>query len=201
MVFIDYLTLMLVNTAAGFLTVAAFLVWGLGAPDIRGWAAPLATVGLIALLTGLHLIFVWPLPGPYNILFGELTVLMAAALLGLALSAGLGWSLAPMSLYVALAGLTAIWLGARVIGQGLTAAPTLSGIGFILSGGGAVLVAIVLYLRDQRPLAMVAAVALTLGALIWLLVAFGAYRMHIQKEGGFGKWMPRVAETTETPKK
>jgi len=45
-VFIDYLTLMLVNMAAGLIVLAFFLWRGLGSPGEKSWAAGFAVAGL-----------------------------------------------------------------------------------------------------------------------------------------------------------
>jgi putative membrane protein len=82
--FIDYVTLMLANMAAGLLVLAVFLWRDISAatPDSgRRWAPAMAVPGLIATITGFAMTFTWPLPSPYNIAFGETSVMLGVLFL------------------------------------------------------------------------------------------------------------------------
>ncbi len=78
--FIDYLTLVLINLVAGLFIVAAYLFKGMDQEDQRPWATAFLGVGLISFITGLHISFTWPLPGAYNIAFGDTTTLFGVAI-------------------------------------------------------------------------------------------------------------------------
>ena len=83
--FIDYLTLMLVNMTIGLVVLAWFLLRGIQREDNKAWAAPFAGVGLIASVTGFTMTLTWPLPpaklAVYNMAFGEMTVLFGVLFL------------------------------------------------------------------------------------------------------------------------
>jgi len=79
--FVDYLTLMLVNMAAGLAVLALFVLKYIDG-DRKKLAPGLLVSGFVALVTGLHMIFAWPIIGSYNIPFGEMSVLFGALLLG-----------------------------------------------------------------------------------------------------------------------
>jgi uncharacterized membrane protein len=49
--------------------------------------------GFVALATGLHMIWNWPLPGSYNIAIGDLSVLFGIVFLGTALALAMSWRL------------------------------------------------------------------------------------------------------------
>ena len=63
--FIDYLTLIMINMVAGTAILAYYLWRGMDQPDQRPFAAAFAGVGLLALILGLQLIFPWPFPGRF----------------------------------------------------------------------------------------------------------------------------------------
>lgn len=67
--FVDYVALMLINMTAGLVLLALFVYKGLDDKDQRRWVPGFAMVGLVALVTGLHMIWNWPLPGSFNISF------------------------------------------------------------------------------------------------------------------------------------
>ncbi|MCE5324858.1 MAG: DUF981 domain-containing protein [Planctomycetaceae bacterium] len=176
--FIDYITLLLTNMAAGLLVLAWFYARGLGKDDLRPWAAPFAATGLVATLCGLHMVFTWPVIGPYNSFFGEMSVLLGAVYLAAALALGLGWTLRPLSIYAFIAGLAAILVGARIIHLNLTAVPLLSGIGFILTGAGGLLLGFVVCVRQSVAVRVFAALVVLAASGIWAVTAGMAYWVH-----------------------
>ena len=188
--FIDYVTLMLVNMAAGFLLLACFVMWGINADDKRKWVPPFAVVGGIAFLTGLHMSFTWPLIGAYNIAFGELSVMLGALFLGAALALAKGWTLGPLAVYAIPAGLAAIVVGLRIANTEMTRSPVMAGVGFVLSGLGGLAALPVVILRRSVFVRFLASVTLVLVAGLWGFVGLAAYWGHVQPDEGFGKWKP-----------
>jgi len=184
---IDYVALLLINMAAGFLLLAAFLFKGFDSEDRAKWAPAFLAVGLVAFINGLHMIWNWPLPGPYNSAFGEMSVLLGALFLGAAWATGKNLSMGPLGLYALLPGLAAIDVGLRIINLHLTKAPGLSGIGFILSGLGGVLAAGAFCSRSNRGLRYLMGLVLLAAAFIWAFTGLMAYWGHLES---FGKWAP-----------
>ncbi|MCE5278980.1 MAG: DUF981 family protein [Planctomycetaceae bacterium] len=191
--FIDYVTLLLANMTAGLLVLAWFYARGLGKEDTRSWAPPFAVTGLIAMAAGLHMCWTWPVPGPYNSLYGEMSVLFGAVYLAAALALGAGWSLRPTSIYAFVAGLAAILLGARIIHLDLTQMSLLSGLGFILTGVGGVLLGFVLCVRQSATLRTLAAVVVLAAAAVWALTAGMAYWMHAESFKAYNAPTPTTA--------
>ncbi len=194
--FIDYVPLMLVNMMAGLVLVAWYVYSGLeGSPEEqKGWAAGFGVVGLVAMATGLYMIFTWPLPSVYNVTHGELTVLFGAVYLGAAVALWRGWNLGPVTVYAFFAGLAAVVVGVRVINLGLTLSPLLSGAGFILTGLAGVFSGPTLVLRKKRIWRVAVAVVLLATAGLWGVVGYGAYWDHLK---GFAKWTPATMRTLE----
>ena len=184
---IDYVALLLINMAAGFLALAAFLFKGFDAEDKSKWASAFLVVGLVAFINGLHMIWNWPLPGPYNSAFGEMSVLLGALFLGAAWALSKGWNMAPLGIYAFLPGLAAIVVGVRIIDLRLTKVPELSGVGFILSGLGGVLAVGAFCARSNRVLRILMGLVLLAAAAIWAFTGLMAYWAHLES---FGKWVP-----------
>jgi putative membrane protein len=193
--FIDYVTLLLVNMAAGLLVLAGFVFVSAGKGDCKKWCPPFAATGLIALLGGVHMTLTWPLPGSYNILFGEMSVLLGAVFLGMALATSREWGLLPIGLYAVLPGAVAVLLGIRVIDLGMTKSPILAGCGFMLSGLSGVLLLPVVWLKNSRVVRSLASLVILAAAVIWVLVGFGAYWGHAES---FGEWKPPIMERVKS---
>lgn len=185
--YIDYLTLMLINMVAGLVLLAAWIFLDADTSGARRWVPGLAVAGLLALATGLHMIFTWPLPGSYNILYGEMSVFFGVLLVAVALSLALGVSLLPIAIYAEFVGLAAVLIGVQVLNLGLSRSPALTGAGFIwmgLIGLGAVPM---LRLRGLPAFRVFGAAGLLIGAVIWAVVGYGAYWGHVAP---FAQWKP-----------
>jgi len=181
--FIDYVTLMLANMVAGLLVLAFFLWRDAADPrpeTARKWAPAMAIPGLVAAVTGFAMTFTWPLPTPFNIAFGETSVMFGVLFLAAAWALARGWDLLPLGIYAFVAGLVGILLGVRIWHLGLTQSPPLSAIGFILTGSGGLFAGLVLWFRRNPLLRRTGSVVLTLAAAIWLFTAVMGYWMHMK---------------------
>jgi putative membrane protein len=189
--FVDYLTLMLVDVAAGFFLLACFTALSLDNREEPKWAAPFFVVGAIAVLSGLHMIFTWPLPGAYNIAYGESSVLFGALFVGAALCLAKGWGFEPLAVFGLFAGLVAVLVGGQILAGGLTPKqPHVAGTLFILSGIAGVLALPLCLLKKVKFLRYAAALFLLLLAAGWSLIGYGAYWSHMSEGSSFGKWAP-----------
>jgi len=178
--FIDFVTLMLVNMAAGLVVLAFFVAFAVHKDDRRAWSSPFAITGLIASICGFVMTFTLPLPYPYNIAFGELSVMFGLLYLAAAMSLAKGWSLMPTAVYAVVAGTLAILVGIRIIVLGLTSNPALSGAGFILTGSIGVLMPLLLCLRKVTLIRLVGALLPLGAAFIWAWTSALAYWFHLK---------------------
>lgn len=185
--FIDYITLMLINMVAGLFLLAHYVYQGIDSADQRRWIPGFGMTGGIALATGLHMIWTWPVIGSFNIAFGETTVLFGILFIATSVALAQGWELLTVAIYAFFAGLTSVVIGLRIMNLGLTQQPFLSGIGFILTGLSGILAAPTLYLKTNRTWRLVGAVVLVVAALIWAFIGYLAYWNHLD---GFQKWVP-----------
>ena len=186
--FIDYLTLIMINMVAGTVILAYYLWKGIDEQDQRPYAAAFGGVGLLAVILGLQLSLTWPLPGSYNIGFGETTTLFGVVFLATTLALSQGWDLIPISLYAFFAGVDAILVGLRIISLGLTQEPILSAIGFILAGLGGIFAApFFIFFRNNKTFRALAIVVLLATAAIWAFTFYGSLWGHL---ASFAKWVP-----------
>lgn len=186
--FVDYLTLLMINLAAGTALLAYFVLKGVTSEHNKGFAAGFAVVGLIAFIGGGHMALNWPLPGSYNIGFGESTVLFGAVFLGAALAIAKGWDLLPISIYAFFAGVEAILVGLRIIDLGLTKSPLISGVGFILAGLGGVAAAPGLaFIKKNKYFRYLAAAVLLAVSLFWAYTFYNSLWGHLES---FSSWVP-----------
>ena len=186
--FIDYLTLIMINLVAGTALLAYYIYAGMDAKDQRPYAAGFGVVGLLGIILGLTLTFTWPLPGSYNIGYGEATTLFGAVFLGAAIALSQGWDLIPVAIYGFFAGVDAVIVGIRIISLGLTKEPILSGIGFIMAGLGGVLAAPLLsLLKKNKAFRLIAALVVLVTALLWAVTFYTSLWGHL---ASFANWVP-----------
>lgn len=185
--FINYITLMLINMVAGFVILAYYVYAGLDETNPKRWIPGFGMVGAIALVTGLHMTFTWPVTRSFNIAYGETSVLFGILFITASIAIAQGWELITVAIYGFFAGLVALVIGLRILNLGLTQRPFLSGLGFILSGLGGICAAPALYWRTNRIFRLVGVVVLLLAAAIWALTGYLAYWSHLS---GYTDWQP-----------
>ena len=191
--FIDYLTLIMINMVAGTALLAYYLWRGIDEENQRPYAAAFFGVGLVALITGLHLSFNWPLPGSYNIGYGEATTLFGVVFLTTSIALWQGWSLVPVAIYAFFAGLDAIVVGVRIFSLQLTKEPLISAVGFILAGLGGVSAApFFLFFRNNRTARLLGVLLLLATAAIWAVTFYGSLWGHLES---FKDWVPPTMNT------
>ncbi len=188
MLCVDFLTLMLINMTAGLVLLAWYLWRGLDEPDQPRWAPAFAVPGIIALLNGLNIAWLWPLPGSYNAAYGDTSVLFGILLLGAAWSLAAKRDLMPHSVYAFFAGLAAILVGVRLFVLQLTTMPVLSAAGFILTGAAGVFAGVALRYRKRKLVRLAGVLTLLGAAAIWAINGYLAYWMHLDS---FSKWVPK----------
>jgi putative membrane protein len=179
---IDYVTLLLVNMVSALVVLAFFLWCGLGREDAGHWAPAFGISGLVATVAGFAMTFTSPIPKPFSMAYGEMSVLLGVLFLGTAWALVRGWSLLPLSIYAFVAGGAAILLGVRFIALSLTPMPLLPGTGFILTGLGGVGAGVVLWKHDVKALPLAGALVMLAAAAIWAFTAGMAYWAHMKVE-------------------
>lgn len=184
--FIDYVPLMLINMAVGLMLLAGCLIKGFDLIPDKMWISGFFMSSLIALGCGFHMTFTWPLPGSYNVAFGEMSVFLGVLFLGAVISIAKGWNLLPVIIYGFFSGLAAVIVGTRIINLSMTREPFISGTGFILSGLSGMLLPL-LYWRRKQVIRWLIVLFLISAGLIWLRIGYMAFWSHLS---GSSKWLP-----------
>ena len=185
--FIDWLTLLLVNMMVALVLHALFMFRWIE-KDPKMVIPGFLMTGAIALIAGFRMVFTWPLPGPYNIIYGELSVLLGAFLFMAGLALHFGWNLLTIGIYALFAGAVAILLGVRIWVSSMTSEPLVAGLGFVVTGATAVITLPALAMPKMKWIRWLVALGALGSAVIWILVGFPAYWAHID---AFGKWAPK----------
>jgi putative membrane protein len=184
--FVDFLTLIMINLIAGTVLLAYYLWKGLDEKDQRPYAAAFFATGLLGLITGLQLSFTWPLPGSYNIAFGDTSTLFGVVFLATSLALWQGWNLIPVSIYAFFAGAEAVLVGYVIYAQNLTKEPVLSAIGFALAGlGGLGAFPFFMWFRKNQAVRWIAIAVLVVTAGLWAVTFYGSVIGHMTS---FAKW-------------
>jgi len=196
--FIDYLTLFMADIVAG-LGVLIWFVWkGMDLDKSKPVVPAFSAVGLLAVITGLHMVFTWPLPGVHNIVFGEPFVLYGFVFLAAALSLAKGWDLTPTTIFALFAGIYAVILGACILRYGITRQPAMSALSYIAAGLIGVLSPVVWKWKDKKIIRILAIILLALTLLLWFITMYGSLTGHANPAGSFGKWSPLPMRTPPT---
>ena len=191
--FIDYLTLVMINLVAGTVLLAYYLWKGLDEADQRPYAAAFFVTGLVSLVTGFELSFTWPLPGSFNVGYGDATTLFGVVFLGTAIALWQGWNLIPVSIYSFFAGIDAIIVGIRLYSLQLGQEPLIAAVGFILAGlGGVGAFPFLQWFRDNKTVRWIAIAILVVTAGIWAVTFYSALWAHM---ASFSKWVPATMST------
>lgn len=194
--FVDYLTVMLLNLVAGLVLMACWIFMDFGRASQQRWVVGFLMTAVLALVTGLHMTLTWPLPGSFNIVFGEMGLLFGILMLGLTVALRYDLDLLPIAVYATLVGFAGIILGVELIDAGLTKQPVLSGVSFIVTGVIG-LFAVPMYLVRRAPVfQVIATVGLVIAAILWAITAFNAYYGHVHS---FSDWRPNTILERQAP--
>jgi len=186
--FIDYLTLVMINLVAGTVLLAYYLWRGMDAQDHRPYAAAFGMVGLVGVVTGLELSFTWPLPGAFNVGYGDTSALFGAVFLATAIALSQNWDLLPVSMYAFFAGVDAVIVGIRILVLGLGQEPLVAAVGFVLSGlGGVFAFPFLKWFKDNKAFRYIGIVVLLAAAVIWAVTFYNALWAHM---AAFAKYLP-----------
>jgi putative membrane protein len=186
--FIDFLTLVMINLVAGTALLAYYLWRGIDEADQRAYAAAFFGVGLVSLVTGLQISFTWPLPGSYNVGYGDATTLFGVVFLATSISLYLGSSLIPVGIYAFFAAIDALIVGIRIYSLNLTKDPLTSAVGFILAGlSGLGVFPFLMWFRENKMVRWIGVALLAATVVLWAVTFYASLWGHME---AFGKWVP-----------
>ncbi|MBN1369765.1 MAG: DUF981 domain-containing protein [Dehalococcoidaceae bacterium] len=131
--YIVFVTLMNANVAVALFLLAVFVYRGIFSESARNFVPAFTITGAVATATGLNMVFTAPMPGSWNIVMGESSVLIGVLLLGTAWSISKSYSFTPLGVYGAMAGIVVITMGLRVINLELGSNPMPTGLALIVA--------------------------------------------------------------------
>ncbi len=186
--FVDYLTLQLTAAASALLFMGIYVWWALDKPltTQKPWGSLFITYGTILSITAINTVINWPLPGGYNIVFGEPALYFGILLFIGGFAIRRGEDLFPLSLVAMIGGFLNIIISADILMYSMTQSPALAFVGYLTSGIGAVLIPLVAW-KKSAGIRRVVAVFLIIAAIVFGFTAVGAY---VQHPSAFKTWKP-----------
>ena len=184
--FIDFLTLMLLNMAVALVLFALYMFFFFE-KDAKKMVPGFLIVGAVALVTGFRMVFTWPLPGSFNIPYGEPTIMLGALFFTAGLAINFGWDLLTVGIYSAFAGIAVILLGFRILSLKMGSDPTEAMLAFLGTGITAILALPAIALPQMKWIRWLTALAAIVTAIGWFYVCGSAYWSHLD---AFSKWAP-----------
>ena len=195
--FIDYISLLLINAMIGYFLLAYYVFAGLDDPDQTHWAPGFLMVGLISVVFGGLMSATWPVPGAYSNVYGEMSALFGIVFLGAGVAMARGWRLTTVVCYGFFAGVAAVVIGVRILQLKMTSDPRLTAAGFILSGIVGILAAPTLrYFKSNRPVRVTASLVVVAAAILWAVVVYPEYWIHMKY---FSEWVPPLMRGAAKP--
>ena len=189
---IDYLAVMLVSVGAGLGILALYLFFN-PAPEHRPtWGFGFGATALILAATSIPMVVTWPLPGSYNVAYGEPALMFGALFTVAGLALVFRLDLLGPAIWGFFAGIAAVVVGMNIIGLHMSSEPTVAGLGFIFAGLGGILTLPAVAMKGQRWVALLASLVLAVSAVIWLYTGYLSYPGHMKD---FAKYVPAYMMT------
>ncbi|MGC8545803.1 MAG: DUF981 family protein [Athalassotoga sp.] len=189
--FIDYVTIQLIAAASGLLFAGIYTLKYRSGKSNSSWIYGFWMIGFILLVTGLDMIFTWPLPGSYNIIFGEPSVWFGALLISIGVAIKSNSDLLPLALLSSAGGLINIVISVDILIYSMTQSPIIAFGGFITSGLGALMAPLGLKSKSIR---WIIFILLVLSAIAFAVTGYGAYYQHASD---FAHYLPPTMKGTK----
>lgn len=184
MAMINPLASMLMMVSAAFLLLlsmarmyaAAPARKGKGADYLNGYVAPLYAIGAFLAITGAFVALTWPLPSPYDIIFGDTAMAFGLILIAGGYAVRNGYGFESLSVPSAFIGAYSLVAGYQIWKLGLTNSPQVSAALFASAGLAGIVAYPALRLKSRGAayafMALAAVAAVTAFA-IGVLATFG----------------------------
>ncbi len=177
---INFLTLVMLDVVAGFVLLTYFLAIGLDTERGKGLAPAFGGVGLLNLVLGLGITMTWPLPGSYNIVFGEAAAMFGIVFLAAGLAIARDWDLYPVTLVAAIFGVYLLIASWGIFSLNMTRTPLMTTVLYALVGLAALLAPLGWKKREDSVI-LKAGMALTIiTALLWFVTFARTLLGHLQ---------------------
>jgi putative membrane protein len=185
--YIDYLTLSLLAVTGVLLLGASYVLRGEAREEQRrGYAFAFGAGGLLMAITGLSMALTWPLPGQFNMAFGEPLAYFGVVLSLGSIALSQGVDLRPLSALAALGGAGVVCTAIAIAQHRLTLIPAPAAVAFGAIGVAALLFPLRLRLRPVR---LAVGVLLVLAGILFAFITATAIFHHLAP-GAFDGWKP-----------
>jgi putative membrane protein len=185
--YVNYLTLSLMAVTGVLLLGAWYVLRGEArVEERRAYAFAFGAGGAIMAVTGLSIALTWPLPGQYNIAFGEPLAYFGVLLLLGSIALGRGVDLGPLAALAALGGAGVLCMAIAIARYRLTLIPELATVVFGASGLAALLFPLRLRFRAVR---IATGVLLVVAGVLFAFIEATALLHHLGP-GSFDAWKP-----------
>ncbi len=182
MAFVDSLAVMLLAVAMSATFIAYYLLGIVKGKKMDSLAGPIFMLGIFDFLSGFYMSFFWPLPGAYNMLFGDPMLMLGIIMIAGGFSIYKNIDVRPISLIGFLLG---IYLFAESYGMVAyhleTGADLVSALGFYLFAGLSGFFSPLIYLKqkDNKKVYYFLAALLVLVVLAAMFIGIAAIIGHL----------------------
>ncbi len=182
--FIDPLAVMLLSLGISLALISAFFYMAANGKDLKELTIPGFAFGFFDFLSGFTMARYWPLPGPYNMLFGDPLLILGLLLMAGSIMIYKQQSLRTLSIPGLMLGIYLFVESAAIVnfklerGSDLLPAMAL----YVMSGISAVY-STVLFIKpedNRKYLYYIAFILLAITAFIALFIGYGAIYGHLQ---------------------
>lgn len=189
MLYVNYLTLSLVAVTAILFVAARWVLAGEARLESReAYAFAALAGGIVMSATGYHLALTWPLPGQYNIAFGEPLASFGSLLVVGAMALRRGADLRPIATLAAFSGAATVLVAVAIARYGLTLIPLQA----TAAIGSAGLAALCFPFRARHGALRVATgLLLIVSGVLFATITAPAILHHLAPDS-FDRWLPAL---------
>ncbi len=180
MAFINYLASMLLAAGTSMFFIAIYLIKLARKQDVQSLAVPAFAIGVFDFLSGFMMSTEWPLPGSYNILFGDPMLFLGLIMLSGAYMTYKKIDIKPVSIlgfflgiYILIEAVAIVTLGLE---QGLT--HLLPALGMYIFSGVAALFSPLVYTKSKNAYYFIA-ILLIIASIATFFTGYSAVYMHL----------------------
>jgi putative membrane protein len=182
--FIDPLAVMLLSLGISAALISAFFFMAARGEDLKELVIPAFAFGFFDFISGFIMSELWPLPGAYNMLFGDPILILGLLLMAGSIMIYKQQSLRTLSIPGVMLGIYLFIESAAIINFKLESGDNLlAAMGLYIMSGVSAVYSVILFIKpenNRKYLYYIAFILLALTALIALFIGYEAIYGHLQ---------------------
>ncbi len=182
--FIDPLAVMLLSLGVSAALISAFFYEAAKGMDLKELVIPALIFGIFDFMSGFVMSEFWPLPGAYNMLFGDPIMILGMLLIAGSIMIYKGQNLRTLSIPGVMLGIYLFVESAAIVNFKLESGDNLfAAMGLYIMSGISAVYSVILFEKpekDKKYLYYIAFILLALTALIALFIGYEAIYGHLQ---------------------